>query len=254
MPALEAGYKAALALIGALKGGEKATDPGSSVTQQIEGGLSAGSGITGAVGSLLGATTPAGVGAGTALLGSGIGGGLMAASGILGAGAAGFWVGNLLDKQFGLSDKLSDAMSGLGQDDLLLRGVIGMGHPGLPTPAEQAAAAARLPLLEARRQQEIASLSEMWTDGSATPWNGMNQAMAGTVLEDKYGIDMERIHGDEDRKREAEAKTPAARMQREAARQVQLSNHIQARAATSLPMFQSVEDARIGQILGHYGD
>jgi hypothetical protein len=117
---------------------------------------------------------------------------------------------------------------------------------GLPTPKEQTAAAARLPVLEAHRQQEIASFSEMWTDESPLA-PSLNRAVAGTILDGRYGVDMERIHADEE-------KTPAATMRREAARQVQLSNAVQAGSATTSPILRSMADVQVEQILGHYDD
>ena len=152
-------------------------------------------------------------------------------------------------------------MEGSVADRALLHGGITMNHPGFPTDAERADAAARLPQLEAGRHKEIAHLSEMWSDGASGPMGmgGLQRMRAAALLKEEHGIDMEAIHKAEDKKRADERNTPQARMQRETARQVQLSNAIQARAAAAespmaMPMGKAVMDARVSEILGHYGD
>ena len=78
---------------------------------------------------------------------------------------------------------------------------------------------------------------------------------SGAVLKDKYGIDMDSIHAAELKKQEAKERTPAARMKREADRQVELSDAIRARDAASVnPMFHSVMDHQVSEILGHYSE
>jgi hypothetical protein len=168
-----------------------------------QGGIGALLGASGgAAEALLGAGGAAGgttSGLGAALTG-GVGGAaaagklLLGASSVLHAGALGYGIGTFLDRRLGLSDFLSDAMTGDKEDrndELILDGIIPTKRRGRPTDEDRLAAAARLPGLEARRQREIADLVRMARLPVTPMFRDHPSRLARDTLRTKHGIDLD---------------------------------------------------------------